>query len=137
MSLVRSRGNKTTELRLLSLMRAGGVTGWRRNQKLPGRPDFLFRKQKLAIFVDGCFWHGCNKCSRSVRMPATNRPFWLEKIWRNRGRDRKVGIFLRKAGWRVLRIWEHELKDPERCLKKVLRYVSPPNKAKERISARA
>ena len=71
------------------------------------RPDFVFRERKLAVFVDGCFWHGCAKCY--VR-PRQNRKFWDEKFARNTERDRKVNQALKAAGWKVLRIWEHELK---------------------------
>jgi DNA mismatch endonuclease (patch repair protein) len=59
MSLIRGRGNKETELKLITLMRAHGIGGWRRGSKLPGRPDFVFPRERLAVFIDGCFWHGC------------------------------------------------------------------------------
>jgi len=173
MSLIRSRGNKGTELKLISLMRGQGITGWRRhlkltvgnrrrigelrvgelsverqkgrggrkpkassasrasvhqpsainhqlspvgaasghqqsaiNHQLPVvsvRPDFVFRAQRVAVFVDGCFWHGC---PRHATRPKQNRKFWDAKIARNRARDRKVSRTLRAAGWSVLRIWE-------------------------------
>ncbi|MBI3222072.1 MAG: hypothetical protein HYZ46_03125 [Nitrosomonadales bacterium] len=63
MSLIRSRGNKATELRLIEIFREHGITGWRRNQKLIGKPDFTFRRERIVVFVDGCFWHGWS-CSR-------------------------------------------------------------------------
>ena len=103
MSLIRSRGNRATELRLIALMREHGITGWRRNARVFGKPDFVFRAAKLAVFVDGCFWHGC---PRHATMPANNRAFWKAKLARNAARDREVTRTLRKAGWRVLRIWE-------------------------------
>ena len=108
MSLIRSRGNKGTELKLISLMREQGITGWRRHVKLTAaplsvRPDFVFRTQRVAVFVDGCFWHGC---PRHATRPKQNRAFWDAKIARNRARDRKVSRTLRAAGWSVLRIWE-------------------------------
>ena len=103
MSLIRSRGNRATELRLIALMREHGITGWRRNAPLFGKPDFVFRAAKLAVFVDGCFWHGC---PRHATMPANNRPFWKAKLTRNAARDRDVTRTLRKTGWRVLRVWE-------------------------------
>ena len=59
MAAIRSKGNKATELKLTSILRAAGITGWRRHQPIPGHPDFIFRRGRLAIFVDGCFWHGC------------------------------------------------------------------------------
>lgn len=106
MSLIRGRGNKDTELALLKLLRLERVTGWRRNQTVFGKPDFVFRKGRIALFVDGCFWHGCQK---HCKIPTNNRPFWKKKLTANKERDRRVNQTLRKAGWRVLRIWEHEL----------------------------
>jgi DNA mismatch endonuclease (patch repair protein) len=80
--------------------------GWRRHYPLFGKPDFVFPKLKLAIFVDGCFWH-C--CPRHSNLPVNNGPFWKRKLDANQRRDRLVSRTLRKQGWRVLRIWEHEL----------------------------
>ena len=108
MSLIRSTGNKATELKLMALMRERGIKGWRRHLQLRAgqvtvRPDFVFRAQRVAAFVDGCFWHGC---PRHGRMPKDNREFWETKIARNMARDRKVSRGLRSAGWSVLRVWE-------------------------------
>ena len=103
MSRIRSRGNRATELRLITLMREHGITGWRRNANVFGKPDFVFPAAKLAVFVDGCFWHGC---PRHATMPCANRAFWEAKLARNAARDRTVTRTLRKAGWRVLRVWE-------------------------------
>jgi DNA mismatch endonuclease, patch repair protein len=117
MSRIRSQGNAATELRLMELLRAHKITGWRRNQKLPGKPDFVFRSQHLAIFVDGCFWHGCPRC---YRPPRSNLKYWNEKIRRNKERDRNVKKVLQKLGWHVVRIWAHELRHPKRCLRKLV-----------------
>jgi DNA mismatch endonuclease (patch repair protein) len=119
MSRVRGRGNKSTELLLVKLFRSQGITNWRRNQKIFGKPDFVFRKRKLIIFVDGCFWHGCPKHGTQ---PVGNRSFWKRKFARNKSRDRLVNQTLRRAGWRVLRIWEHELakKNETRLLRRIL-----------------
>ena len=106
MSRIRGRGNRETELALVKLLREARITGWRRQQKLFGRPDFMFRQQRAVIFVDGCFWHACPKHSN---MPANNREFWERKFAANRLRDRVVTRTLRRRGWRVLRIWEHDL----------------------------
>ena len=106
MGRIRSRGNRDTELVLARFFRVHGITGWRRNLRVFGRPDFLFRARRLAVFVDGCFWHGC---PRHGRMPRTNATFWRDKIARNRARDRLVTRTLRRAGWQVLRLWEHDL----------------------------
>jgi len=106
MAKVRSRGNRSTEQRLIRLMRAARITGWRRNFPLPGHPDFVFAAGRVAVFVDGCFWHGC---PRHGRQPKANAAFWRKKIARNRERDREVSRDLRRRGWNVLRIWEHAL----------------------------
>ena len=103
MSLIKARGNQKTEVRLARLMRAAGINGWRRHLPIPGRPDFSFRKQKVAVFVDGCFWHGCPRC---FRLPKQNRAFWKTKIEGNRKRDRSVNSRLRRLGWKVVRIRE-------------------------------
>jgi DNA mismatch endonuclease (patch repair protein) len=106
MAAIRSKGNKDTELKLASIFRAQGINGWRRHQPLTGKPDFVFMKQRLAVFVDGCFWHCCRW---HCRMPKSRRDFWFPKIQRNKMRDREVNSLLRKAGWKILRVWEHEL----------------------------
>lgn len=123
MSRIRGRGNRDTELALVSLFRRNCITGWRRHPDLFGTPDFVFRKQGLAIFVDGCFWHGCPKHSS---LPANNRAFWKQKLFSNKARDRLVSRTLRKRGWRVLRIWEHDLihKNEARCIRRVQRALA-------------
>jgi DNA mismatch endonuclease, patch repair protein len=116
MSAIRSSGNKDTELRLVSLLRLHGIRGWRRGQKVPGKPDFVFRRERVAVFVDGCFWHGCRW---HCRLPKSRQSFWIPKIVRNKSRDREVARLLRKGHWRMLRIWEHELRAPSRVAAKV------------------
>lgn len=117
MSRIRGRGNKATKLALMQLIRRHGVTGWHRQQNVFGRPDFLFRRNPLALFVDGCFWHGCPRCRPR---PGTNRKFWNAKIARNRARDRQVSRELRRLGWQVLRIWEHDLvKRGAACIRRI------------------
>lgn len=106
MACVRSSGNKDTEFHLMSLFRAHHITGWRRNYPCFGKPDFVFPKLRIAVFVDGCFWHGC---PRHYRRPKSRRSFWDAKIARNKARDREVGRKLRATGWRVVRVWEHAL----------------------------
>ena len=106
MSRIRGRGNKDTELALAKLFRRHKIIGWRRHQKIFGKPDFIFPKCKLALFVDGCFWHGCPKHGTK---PKGNRTFWKNKFARNLVRDRLVNRTLRTQGWKVIRIWEHEL----------------------------
>jgi len=106
MSRIRSRGNKKTELAMVHVLRAHKLIGWRRHQPLPGTPDFVFPKHRLALFVDGCFWHAC---PLHATKPKGNAAFWRRKLAANKARDRRVNWALRRAGWRVLRIWEHEL----------------------------
>lgn len=110
MGLVKGRGNRSTELRLLAVFGSLGITGWRRGSRLPGSPDFIFRARRIAVFVDGCFWHGCPE---HYTIPATNADFWRKKREDNVARDRRVDLELRRRGWRVLRIWEHELRARE------------------------
>src|ERR1700758_4810722 len=105
MSRIRGHGNKNTEIALIKIFRRYKIIGWRRNQKIFGKPDFVFPKIQLAVFVDGCFWHGCPKHGTQ---PASNRAFWKAKLSRNKHRDRSVTRALKQCGWRVLRIWQHE-----------------------------
>lgn len=138
MSQIRGYGNKGTELELINIMRRNGICGWRRNRvisikihrdsktklrssnALPRfkenanvtlriKPDFVFSGSRVALFVDGCFWH---VCPRHFSLPVENRPFWKRKFEANTARDRNVNRSLRDAGWIVTRIWEHEL-DPK------------------------
>jgi DNA mismatch endonuclease (patch repair protein) len=106
MSRIRGRGNKDTELALAKVFRAHRITGWRRHRPVFGKPDFVFPGQKVAVFVDGCFWHGC---PRHATWPAHRAAWWRRKILGNRARDARVTRALRRTGWRVLRVWEHEL----------------------------
>jgi DNA mismatch endonuclease (patch repair protein) len=122
MSKIRGKGNKDTEMALAKLFRANSITGWRRHYSITGRPDFAFPKHKLAVFVDGCFWHGCAK--HGVQ-PKGNKMFWLRKLAANKARDQKVNRLLRAKGWRVLRIWEHDLAKSRqaRTIRRVLRVL--------------
>jgi DNA mismatch endonuclease (patch repair protein) len=126
MSRIRSRGNKDTEMRLISLMREHCFIGWRKHflLKTAGirvRPDFVFRRERLAVFVDGCFWHGCPKHGT---WPKQNWGFWSDKITRNRARDRKVTYELQAPAWKVLRIWEHSLKKPGPVIVRIHRLLA-------------
>jgi DNA mismatch endonuclease (patch repair protein) len=121
MAAVRSRGNKDTELKLAAILRAARITGWRRHQPILGCPDFLFRRERLAVFVDGCFWHGCR---HHCRLPQDNREYWQRKIARNAARDKTTNRLLRQAGWRVLRIWGHSLRAQEAVARRVISELS-------------
>lgn len=115
MSAIRGSGNRTTEVRLILLMREQDITGWRRSQSVFGRPDFVFRRQKVAVFVDGCFWHRHSGC-RYAYIPKSRRDFWLEKFGRTIARDRQVDQTLTEMGWHVTRIWECSLRHPDRAV---------------------
>lgn len=108
MSAIRGKHNRSTELRLRMALIRVGAKGWTLQAKeLPGNPDFYFKESKVAIFVDGCYWHGCPKCGH---IPKTRSRFWAAKIKRNQQRDRKKRMELMKMSIRPIRIWEHELK---------------------------
>lgn len=108
MSRIKGKGNKDTELAMIKILRKHHISGWRRNMPVLGKPDFIFPKQKIALFVDGCFWHGCPK---HFKIPQNNRAFWENKIQTNKARDKYVNKALRKALWKVVRVWEHEILD--------------------------
>ncbi len=107
MRAVKSRGNKSTELKLIGIFKNRGISGWRRNYKLFGNPDFVFLKKRIAVFVDGCFWHG-HDCRNTK--PANNTDYWRKKIERNIKRDSLVAQTLTEKGWKVIRIWECQIK---------------------------
>ena len=106
MSRVRGTGNERTELALVKVLRGYKISGWRRHRLLLGKPDFVFRRERVVVFVDGCFWHSCPLHSS---VPATNRSFWVRKLAKNRERDKQVNVLLAATGWKVVRIWQHEL----------------------------
>jgi DNA mismatch endonuclease (patch repair protein) len=112
MRRVRSNGNRSTEWRLRSALMRCSVVGWRlHDTDLPGHPDFFFPARSLAVFIDGCFWHGCPFCKRPL--PRDNYAYWAAKIKGNVKRADVVNRELRRMGYRVLRIWEHELASPK------------------------
>jgi DNA mismatch endonuclease (patch repair protein) len=124
MSRIRSTGNAATEQRFLQLLRRTGVVGWRRGISLPGRPDLVFRKQRVVVFLDGCFWHGCPRC---YAPPKSNLDYWGAKISGNAARDKRMNAVLRSAGWRVVRIWQHDIRrNPSRALRKLTASLASP-----------
>lgn len=107
MQKVSSNGNKSTELRLIKAFQEYGITGWNRHYNVKGHPDFVFLKKRVAIFVDGCFWHG-HDCRNTH--PKDNQEYWQKKRERNMRHDKEVTALFKNRGWTVLRIWECELK---------------------------
>jgi DNA mismatch endonuclease (patch repair protein) len=122
MRAVKSSGNRTTEWRLRSLLARHGIRGWRiGSTNLAGTPDFVFSNEKLVVFIDGCFWHGCALCGHT---PKTNSQYWIAKIERNQRRDKRVSASLRRQGFSVLRIRECTLnKNPIGCLRRILSVI--------------
>ena len=113
MRAVKSKDTKP-EIALRKALFALGYR-YRLNVKtLPGKPDLVFAKYKTVIFVHGCFWHG-HTCKRGKRVPKSNIEYWTAKIARNKARDKKNTAELKKLGWRVITLWECELKDPTRA----------------------
>lgn len=107
MQKVKSKKNQSTELRLIDIFKQNCITGWKRNYPVKGHPDFVFQKEKIAVFIDGCFWHGHN--CRNTR-PTENQEYWQKKLERNMKHDKEVSAMFESHGWKVLRIWECELK---------------------------
>jgi DNA mismatch endonuclease (patch repair protein) len=105
------KGKGTSLERRLSAMLAGmGLSGWKKNvSDIAGKPDVVFPRERVLIFIDGCFWHGCPHCKR--KLPQTNREYWESKIKRNVERDERNTQTLVDDGWRVMRVWEHEMQD--------------------------
>lgn len=123
MKCVRSSGNKSTELKLIEYFSSNHITGWRRKYKVKGHPDFVFLERRIAIFVDGCFWHG-HDC-RNTR-PAENADYWNKKRARNIEHDKAITALFESRGWTVIRIWECELKKKNRMILngKILSFLS-------------
>lgn len=111
MSKVRSNNNKSTELALLKFFKENNITGWKRNYPVKGHPDFVFLDKKIAVFVDGCFWHG-HDCRNN--RPSDNAEYWQKKRERNIKHDKEVTAMFENRGWTVIRIWECELKNKNR-----------------------
>lgn len=105
------------EIILRKALSSAGLKGYRLHYKLPGRPDIVFPKKKITVFIDGCFWHKCPKC---FIKPETNKSFWNKKIDTNVKRDGIVNSELKEKGWKVIRIWEHELWKEKIIKRKIL-----------------
>lgn len=137
MSRIRSKGNRSTELALVAAFKKAGIKGWRRHvvlklklrsrrgapagekpRVLVVKPDFVFRRERVAVFVDGCFWH---QCPLHSKVPESNGGFWEQKLARNVERDRAANRALKAEGWWVVRIWEHDAVDASRLDRRLSR----------------
>ncbi|MDA8023957.1 MAG: very short patch repair endonuclease [Gammaproteobacteria bacterium] len=118
MGRVRAAGNRSTEGKLIAILKQHRLTGWRRKYPIFGKPDIVFPRNKVAVFADGCFWHACPK---HAQIPASNRKFWRKKLEANKNRDKLVNRTIKNKGWKVLRFWECELKDERRLRRKLNR----------------
>lgn len=121
MSAIRGKGNKSTELKFLKLLNVNKITGWLRHYKYaPGTPDFVFRKQRVSVFIDGCYWHKCPDCFIE---PKSNSEFWMNKINSNVQRDKRNDNLSVKKRWKVLRIRECSLKKENQLIIDDLKYI--------------
>lgn len=127
MASVRSAGNRSTERAMARRLCEAGLTGYRKQWPIAGKPDFAWPGLKVAVFVDGCFWHGCPRCNRPAK---SNIEFWRGKIDANRKRDIRVASKLRHQGWSVLRIRECKV-ESESALARVRKAVETRRAGKE------
>ena len=120
MSKVRSKETSLERI-LRSLLWKNGIRYRKNSPKYFGKPDLLFKQRKTVAFIDSCFWHGCPK---HLRMPTSNKQYWIKKIERNRERDVQVNAFYRSKGWKILRIWEHEYKNLNKVINKFMEVLN-------------
>jgi DNA mismatch endonuclease, patch repair protein len=121
MQSIRSK-NTLPEVLIMRHLRKSKIYFSKHVKKLPGTPDVVLKKNKIAVFVDSEFWHGH---PNKFIMPKSNRNYWKKKIEANRLRDRKVNKLLKKQGWKVLRFWEFQIKkSPMNCIKKIKELIS-------------
>lgn len=120
MSKIRSKDSKIEVDFRKAIWKAG--FRYRKNPtKYFGKPDLVLRKHKAVIFVDSCFWHGCK---RHCRLPAANKKYWVDKIERNKERGKEVNRYYKKIGWKVIRVWEHEVKKNfEKVIDRIVRVL--------------
>jgi DNA mismatch endonuclease (patch repair protein) len=125
-NMSRIKGKNTgPEVNLRKLLFAKGVRGYRIHYKLSGKPDIVFTRKKIAIFIDGCFWHKCPVCFKE---PETRKEFWMKKINSNVERDNNFNNKLQNEGWTVIRFWEHDVrKQPEKIVSEILELINKSN----------
>ena len=117
MRTIKSKGTEMERVLRKELSKRGYKFGINVS-KLAGKPDLVFKKKRLVIFLDSCFWHGCKK---HCRMPEANRAYWKAKIGNNKKRDREVNKIYKRMGWKVLRFWEHQIKKSPEGVVKVIK----------------
>jgi DNA mismatch endonuclease Vsr len=124
MRSIKGKDNRTTERRLRFALVQAGIYGWIiRPSKVRGHPDFYFPDKRIAVFVDGCFWHGCHDCGH---FPKTNSGFWRAKILRTRERDEAITVSLIAEGVGVVRFWEHDCaRGLRECVQRITALVKP------------
>lgn len=143
MSKVKSCGNRSTEAAVEEVLVRQKIRGWVKHPgDVVGKPDFFFQQYRLAVFVDGCFWHSCPTCARNT--PRSRPSFWAHKIEENRRRDNRVRTALRRRGYSVMRIWEHSVASQQGWLARLVRildrnerwnYYSSSNRLSSKIAS--
>jgi len=117
--------NTGPEIKIRKMLFARDIRGYRIHFNIPGKPDLVFTKKKIAIFIDGCFWHKCPVCFQE---PETRKEFWMKKIQSNVDRDKKVNAQLTDEGWTILRFWEHDVrKNPDAIVKRIAEIIEESN----------
>lgn len=122
MSRIKGRNSKP-ELEVRKLLFANGFRFRLHVKDLPGKPDIVLPKYRTVIFVHGCFWHGHTGCKRAI-LPSTNEEFWKQKIEKNIQRDKVATMALKRLGWRIIVVWDEELKDKNRLANRLKRLLS-------------
>ena len=121
MSSIRGKNTKP-EITIRKLLWKVGIRYRIHNKSIYGTPDISIMKNKIAIFIDGCFWHGCKRCYKE---PTTNTAFWREKIHNNKKRRLKVRRILKKQGWNVQEFWEHQVNSrPHSVIDSIMQNIS-------------
>ena len=124
MSRIKGKNTKP-EIKLRKVLFKNGCRGFRVSSKITGKPDIVFTKKKIAVFIDGCYWHKCMKC---FIKPKTKTKWWMEKINRNVTHDNEVDTQLKSYGWKVLRFWEHDInKSIDKVLNKMITQLKKGN----------
>lgn len=117
MRAVKSKDSKM-EIAFRKTLWNRGLRYSKNSTKYFGKPDLILKKYKTIIFLDSCFWHGCKK---HCRMPSSNKKYWINKITRNKERDKEVNKYYKKSGWQIIRIWGHNIKNNPKKIKLIFK----------------